>query len=368
MHPVFYSLLENMAFIIAFVFLGLKLQNSLLGKIKNSLIFNNLTFPLFFSFLSLWVMMYIPFHFDGIRLDLRSAPLFLIAYLGGWKLGVISIILPAIYRLYLGGPTVMEGITQGIFLPFFIGALFHVIHNREKYKAFNTTINIKKMMSALLLFEIIQASLLLWTTPATFIIVLNMVLFSMIAVVGMALTINDFNNAYLQNKQLQFLSNYDQLTQIPNIRFFREKVEGLIYEKKPIAIAMFDVDFFKNYNDTHGHPAGDVVLRTIGQILKENMRDLDIYARYGGEEFIICFQNPGNIENIRKLADQFRLKVKEYEFYGEETQPNQDVTVSIGISHSYGDNTLKGLIVEADKALYKAKSKGRNRIEVTASA
>ena len=363
MHPVIYTFLENMAFIIAFVFLGLKLQQLLLG-IKKTLILNNWIFPLFFSFLSLWVIKFMPFHFDGIRLDLRSAPLFLVSYLGGWKVGTVAIILPSIYRIYLGGPTVIEGITQGIFLPFFIGAVFHIIHNREKYRAFKTTINIKKMMSALLLFEVSQALLILWTTPATFIIVLNIFLFSTLAVLGMGLMINDFNNAYLQNMQLQFLSNYDQLTQIPNIRFFKDKVQGLIYEKKPITIAMFDVDFFKNYNDTHGHPAGDVVLRTIGQILKDNMRELDISARYGGEEFIICFQNPGNIENVRKLADNLRLKVKEYAFYGEETQPNQDITISIGISHSSGDSTLKELIEEADKALYKAKNNGRNRIEV----
>ncbi|WP_088103575.1 diguanylate cyclase [Halalkalibacter urbisdiaboli] len=363
MHLMFYTFFENMAFIVTFVFLGLKLQSFLIGRISASF-FNKLIIPLFFCFISIWVMMFIPFQFEGVRLDLRSAPLLLVSYIGGWQVGLVAIIPTTIYRFSLGGPTVIQGITQGVFLPFFIGSLFHMIHSIGKFKACETLINMKKIISVLMLFEIIQGTLILLTTPATFPIVFLMMIFHTFAVLGMCLMINDFNRASQQKIELEFISNNDDLTQIPNIRCFKEQVRKRMNSKKKLAIAMFDVDYFKQYNDTNGHQAGDVVLKIIGQILEENMSDKAIFARYGGEEFIIYFDTSRSPDMTLTLTEQLRSKVEEFVFYGEKTQPNQKVTISIGISYANGDGTLEEVIEQADKALYLAKANGRNRIEI----
>lgn len=136
-------------------------------------------------------------------------------------------------------------------------------------------------------------------------------------------------------------------------------------DREQVVIAMFDVDYFKAFNDTHGHPAGDRVLKTVAQILKENMRENDIVGRYGGEEFIICFREPGGIENVQRIAERFRKMIEHYHFPGEEKQPNKSITISLGISYPSSSKTLEQLIEEADLALYQAKETGRNRVEIS---
>lgn len=84
------------------------------------------------------------------------------------------------------------------------------------------------------------------------------------------------------------------MNHLPNMRFFKSHVVELIQKQTPLAIIMLNVDYFKVYNDTHGHQKGDAVLRSIAQILKDSTREEDFVARYGGEEFIVCLTHPQN--------------------------------------------------------------------------
>lgn len=127
---------------------------------------------------------------------------------------------------------------------------------------------------------------------------------------------------------------------------------------------MCDVDYFKNYSDTHGHPAGDAVLRTIGQLLSDSMREEDVFARYGGKEFIICFSNVNSLQTAAGIAERFRNLVETYPFYGEEKQPNGTLTISIGLSSVLIEKSLDKLIDEADKALFVSKEARRNSIHL----
>jgi len=172
-------------------------------------------------------------------------------------------------------------------------------------------------------------------------------------------------NTELFNKT-KILSITDSLTQLYNRRHF-EKVFSEILTKshanyKPISVAMCDVDYFKHYNDTNGHPAGDYVLKTIADILKKGVKGSDIIGRYGGEEFIIVFPDTTK-ENAVKICEKLRKTVKEFKFFNEESQPNKDLTISFGVASFPEDGiTYEELIKKADMALYKAKELGRDRV------
>ncbi len=173
------------------------------------------------------------------------------------------------------------------------------------------------------------------------------------------------SNAALYEEVTQ-LSYTDGLTGLHNYRYFemRLKEEVVRYKRNEqnVSLIILDVDYFKNYNDTLGHQAGDEVLRDLGKILRQTVRENDIAARYGGEEFAVVLPGIGP-KGVRILAERIRKNIEEYYFPNEEVQPSGKVTVSIGIATLPMDaDSVTDLIHKADTALYKAKNQGRNRV------
>jgi len=169
-------------------------------------------------------------------------------------------------------------------------------------------------------------------------------------------------------QEIKTLSLTDAMTGLHNYRYFEDRLKGELNRakrhNKNVSLMILDIDYFKNYNDTLGHQAGDEVLRSIGKILRETIRDEDIVARYGGEEF--CIILPG-IEKtgIPILGERVRKKIESEKFFKEEVQPGGQVTISIGTATFPEDAKNYSTIVEnADKALYQAKNAGRNQIKV----
>ena len=121
-------------------------------------------------------------------------------------------------------------------------------------------------------------------------------------------------------------------------------------------IPMLDVDHFKKYNDTHGHPAGDEVLKKVARILQVTAREVDCVARYGGEEF--CLMLPETpVAGAMKLAERIRTRM------AAEQNPGENVTLSIGVaSLPVNGDTPDEVIEAADEALYQAKREGRDRV------
>ncbi len=167
-------------------------------------------------------------------------------------------------------------------------------------------------------------------------------------------------------EHIKALSYTDGMTGLHNYRFFRLRIKEEIARARrdgsPVSLLILDVDYFKNYNDTLGHPAGDDVLRKLSSILRKSVRDNDIVARYGGEEFAIIL--PGtDIDGALSLAERIRSKVERTAFYKEEIQPNGKITVSVGSATFPRDAvTVEDLVIAADRALYQAKYSGRNRV------
>jgi len=182
--------------------------------------------------------------------------------------------------------------------------------------------------------------------------------------------VTDLNEAQRKNKQLmnqlEALSVTDEMTQLSNYRRFKELIEGEHSRaqryKAPYAVIFCDVDNFKHYNDTQGHPAGDEVLRGVAKVLRENTREQDIPARYGGEEFVVLC--PGvNSHQAKALAERLRQKIEEYPFLHREKQPLGCLSISIGVSSYPEDAATHETVLEAaDEAVYYSKENGRNRV------
>ena len=147
----------------------------------------------------------------------------------------------------------------------------------------------------------------------------------------------------------------------PNIKCFRGNFPWCLLNMK------MHIDNFKYYNDLNGHQKGDYVLKKMGKVIKENVRENDICARYGGEEFAIILPNTCE-EDALKMAERLRMKIEDEHFEGEETQPKGKVTASFGVS-VYPDKAKNDteLIKSADDALYRAKFFYKNRVEAYTS-
>jgi len=172
------------------------------------------------------------------------------------------------------------------------------------------------------------------------------------------------DRAGLKSKAGEFeqLSVTDALTDLLNRRYLEERLAEEIKRSNrygyPMSFMMIDVDNFKSYNDTYGHAAGDKALKMVADCFRETLRSADIAARYGGEEFSILLPQT-TLSEAETIAERLREHVAATEF------PNRQVTVSIGIAGCCLElNSAHELIVAADNALYEAKRKGRNNVQV----
>jgi|GEM_PF-1264834 len=162
--------------------------------------------------------------------------------------------------------------------------------------------------------------------------------------------------------KLRDLSENDPLTEIFNRRklfdLLGHEVEMARRYGRPLALLMFDLDHFKQVNDTFGHDIGDMVLKTTARIVKKIIRKTDIFARYGGEEFIIAMLEMDSGGAV-PLAEKIRSAIEHHHFFD-----GDGITVSIGVAVFTADDSIESLIKKTDDALYVAKKTGRNRVDV----
>jgi diguanylate cyclase (GGDEF)-like protein len=173
----------------------------------------------------------------------------------------------------------------------------------------------------------------------------------------------------LQQKSLELerMASHDPLTGLHNRRHADQYLEERIAEfdryRSDFAIALVDLDDFKRINDEHSHDTGDEVLRLVAQLLRERCRDTDLVSRYGGEEFLLCFPQAGMVA-AREACEKIRETVASTEW--ELLVPGVRVTLSAGVATMREGVSRRELLGLADRALYEAKSGGRNQVRVAA--
>lgn len=169
-------------------------------------------------------------------------------------------------------------------------------------------------------------------------------------------------------EQTQASAYRDELTGLHNYRFFIEALGQEIRRGErystPVSLIMLDVDYFKEYNDRNGHAAGNEVLATLARLLSAPLRKLDIPARYGGEEFAVILPSTPKI-GAQVVAERAREAVEQHRFPHGEEQPDGRLTISLGVA-TYPADALEAneLVRRADRALYTAKSTGRNQVQL----
>ena len=165
------------------------------------------------------------------------------------------------------------------------------------------------------------------------------------------------------------LALVDQLTGLNNRRFLENHLNGLVdaakRERKPLALMVFDIDHFKNVNDTYGHDAGDDVLKGFADRLRAIIRGGDLLCRMGGEEFVILMPNVNGVV-ATKIAERARKAIEEVPFEIRNGADSITITTSIGVAERRDGLEPAEIYHRADKALYLAKSEGRNRVAVAA--
>ncbi len=162
------------------------------------------------------------------------------------------------------------------------------------------------------------------------------------------------------------LAMFDALTGIPNrLSYEKKSAEEIARWKRfstPLSLAIWDIDLFKQVNDTYGHKAGDKVLKTVAQLLAKHIRTTDFFARYGGEEFVMLLPGTKEEETLR-LVNKLREKVEAcgFHYHGSSVK----ITISCGVSCFKDGDQLSQVFDRADAALYKAKENGRNQCVIS---
>jgi diguanylate cyclase (GGDEF)-like protein len=199
-------------------------------------------------------------------------------------------------------------------------------------------------------FEYLYKSFLITTTVSTFLLML------------IFLSLYFYLSKQVEHKKkLIIISETDPLTDIANRRAFMEKIEETIKISQkfdyPLSVILFDIDNFKKVNDTYGHDVGDYVLKEITKIVSNQLRKTDFFARWGGEEFMILLENT-KLEDAIQLAERLRKSIENYQF-----EKVGHITISLSVAKLKSDEDIDSFFKRLDELLYKAKRKGKNRVE-----
>ncbi|MCX7919750.1 MAG: sensor domain-containing diguanylate cyclase [bacterium] len=158
----------------------------------------------------------------------------------------------------------------------------------------------------------------------------------------------------------------DGLTKLFNHNYFMLRLNEFFQAARrynnALSVIMIDIDHFKVYNDTNGHPLGDIVLEEVAYLIKSNTRETDLAARYGGEEFGLILQQT-DLSGACVVAEKIRAAVESHRFHNEEKQPNGNLTISVGVATlTEHTSSAEQLLKDADEQLYMAKHSGRNKV------
>lgn len=307
------------------------------------------------------IMFYLPIKFGGFQFDLRLIPLVFLAFKWGPRYAFLALFVTCSWRFGMGGEGALPGIIFGMILP----VLFTLVSRKVKNSS----------LKPFTLFILISISWLISDLPIIFLVpegwsvfkeigVMRFFSFQLTAFVLYFFIISTEKEISLK-EQLQYYAERDPLTNLINIRTFERKIKSYPESTKEMFIIMIDIDHFKAINDKYGHLNGDLIIKSVADLIvgqtscfgKENF----ILGRYGGEEFIL-FMEAHSRKEMLNAVESIREEIERTTFYTEDKKPIKSLTVSIGVSELSQGNDLHHAIEKADKWLYYSKRNGRNQI------
>lgn len=365
------SLLLNVTLMISLLYIMSRIWPNYYKSKSN---FRNIAFVSFgAAILSILCMVFPVFKSQNFQYDLRSIPVVLTGMTCGIVPAMITASLSSIFRVLIGGGAVFSGIITGIVIPAIIGGMFYW---GCRFLKVSLTAE-----SKLRVWNMVLMGILMWikdNITLKYLLVggsellnkLNVILLltNVVSFVVMGLIIKDnitFSRSNLELKEDAFT---DDLTKLKNYRYIANVVYKFAEESQEssehFCVMMADIDDFKKYNDTYGHLEGDKVLKTLSRILMASVRESDIVARYGGEEFLVVLRST-DLEGACKTAERIRKNADDMDYSSNGSNGKRSVTISIGVSEFplHGTN-MHDLINKADIALYKAKEKGKNNVQI----
>ena len=185
--------------------------------------------------------------------------------------------------------------------------------------------------------------------------------------INQIMSIASLASVAINNAALLEMSSTDMMTHLKLKYYFfnllTEAIDAAFLNKQHVAVIMFDIDFFKKFNDTYGHECGDFVLKNVADLIRKNLRDSDVASRYGGEEFTALLIDAGKDEAMI-VAERIRSTINEHDFvYNDQ---HLHVTISGGVSVFDAETNLVSspneFVNQADQGLYMSKNNGRNRV------
>lgn len=303
------------------------------------------------------VLMYYTFPISPYAvMDLRQLPILISVYLGGGIAGVICTAIIAFYRLFF---------LNGLGLNSLFGALDALVTLLIALALLRARkISFKRWFVALLLSALTTAVFLLillkahsWKHIGLYILLFILAGLFTFAMLRHLRTLDD------SMRMMREAANRDFLTSLYNSRAFEvmmeQKIASAHRDRIPFTLLIVDIDYFKQVNDTYGHPAGDTVLLQFADVLRETFRPGDHIVRKGGEEFVVLVDQCDE-EQILIISERLRSNVENHGFILPDGE-RLNLTISGG-SATYPNIDEQELIAKADQALYRAKKAGRNRV------
>ncbi len=209
---------------------------------------------------------------------------------------------------------------------------------------------------------VVERSIAVDELPARRILGINLAISAGVMLLILAATLVAINR---YQRRLEHMAGTDALTGLPNRQafelLFRQSALDAERSGRPLSAILFDIDFFKQVNDTYGHQAGDEVLRTIARLAREAVRESDTITRWGGEEFVVLLKECA-LEQAAAVAEKLRHAIDQHDF--SPVVPDRHVTISLGVAQFAMGENAAGFFARTDEALYKAKANGRNRLQV----
>ncbi|MBL0386667.1 GGDEF domain-containing protein [Tumebacillus sp. ITR2] len=308
-----------------------------------------------------WLLMHYSLQLGGgVVFDLRMIPIFLAAATGGWAAALAAAFAEALGRIILFSwtPATMVATVTLTLTAIVSGSITRWVSNAPRSWMY--------MVFANLIVVCVGSIYAVPDSHLRLLIMLQYALVLSIASLFTYLLVHRLTSSHEMFVKIRDSARVDFLTGLNNVRSFDEAINSLLQKNmdygENLSFLMIDIDHFKKVNDTYGHPAGDEVLKQLGELLTHTSRGRDIVSRNGGEEFSVIL--PGcSRENALHVAERLRAVIARHPFQLPDDQVIK-VTVSLGLAVSTPDVplTVDELVHLADEGLYRAKRTGRNRV------